>query len=134
MRTLIVDDDFISRKLMLKYLRPYCECDVAVSGDEARTAFQLAWTENKPYELIFLDIVIPGQNGLEVLKYIREYETESDISKPVIIIMISALDDQNQVRNAYKNNCDSYLIKPINHDKVLSASKDAGVTLRNFNN
>jgi two-component system, chemotaxis family, chemotaxis protein CheY len=134
LRTLIVDDDFISRKLMLKYLRSYCECDVAVSGDEAQTAFQLAWTEKAPYELIFLDIVIPGQNGLEVLKYIREYESEKDITKPVKIIMVSALDDQNQVKNAYKNDCDSYLIKPINHDKVLSASKDAGVKLRNFNN
>lgn len=119
---------------MLKYLRPYCECDVAISGDEARTAFQLAWTEMAPYELIYLDIVIPGQNGLEVLEYIRQYEAEKGISKAVKIIMISALDDQNQVKEAYKKNCDSYLIKPINHDKVLSASKDAGVTLRNLNN
>ena len=134
MRTLIVDDDFISRKLMLKYLRSYCECDVAVSGDEARTAFQLAWNEKSPYELIFLDIVIPGQNGLEVLKYIREYEVEKNVAEPVKIVMISGLDDQNQVKYAYKNNCDSYLIKPINHDKVLSASKNAGVTLRKLNN
>lgn len=134
MRTLIVDDDFISRKLMLKYLRSYCECDVAVSGDEARTAFQLAWTEKVPYELIYLDIVIPGQNGMEVLKYIREYEAENSIKTAVKIIMISALDDQNQVKDAYKNDCNSYLIKPINHDKVLSATKDAGVTLRHLNN
>ena len=39
MHALIVDDDFIGRKLMLKYLRDYCECDVAINGDEAQTAF-----------------------------------------------------------------------------------------------
>lgn len=134
MRALIVDDDFISRKLMLKYLRPYCECDVAISGDEARTAFQLAWTENTPYEVIYLDIVIPGQNGLEVLKYIREFEVGRGITETAKVIMVSGLDDQNQVKNAYQFECDSYLIKPITLDKVLSVSKDAGVKLLNLHN
>lgn len=129
MRALIVDDDFISRKLMLKFLRPYCECDVAVSGDEARTAFQLAWTENAPYDVIYLDIVIPGQNGLEVLQYIREYEVGRGITDTARIIMVSGLDDQNQVKNAYRFECDSYLIKPITLDKILTASKEAGVKL-----
>lgn len=132
MRALIVDDDFISRKLMLKFLRPYCDCDVAISGDEARTAFQLAWTEKTPYEVIYLDIVIPGQNGLEVLKYIREYEVGRGITDSCKVIMVSGLDDQNHVKNAYQFDCDSYLIKPITHDKVLSASRDAGVKLINL--
>ncbi|MDC7233817.1 MAG: response regulator [Spirochaetales bacterium] len=133
MRALIVDDDFISRKLMLKYLRAYCECDVAISGDEARTAFQLAWTEQTPYDVIYLDIVIPGQNGLEVLKYIREYEVGRGITDSAKVIMVSGLDDQNQVKNAYQFECDSYLIKPITHDKVLHASNEAGVKLVNMN-
>ncbi|MDC7238902.1 MAG: response regulator [Spirochaetales bacterium] len=127
MRVLIVDDDFISRKLMLKYLSGICECDVAVSGDEARTAFQLAWTEKTPYDVIYLDIMLPGQNGLEVLQYIREYEVGRGIKDSAKVIMVTALDNQNHVKNAYKSDCDSYLIKPINRDKLFKASEEAGV-------
>lgn len=130
MRALIVDDDFISRRLLLKFLRDYCACDVAVSGDEARTAYQLAWTENEPYDVIYLDIIIPGINGFEVLEYIRDYENKNQCPNKCKIIMVSGLDHQELVFKAYKAECDSYLIKPITIEKVLNASSDAGVNLK----
>ena len=129
MRALIVEDDLISRTLLLKILRPYFDCDVAVNGDEASTAFILAHNEKSPYEVIFLDIVIPGKNGFEVLEFIRLFEGEKSIAEPCRIIMTSALDDQNQVLSAYRKQCDSYLIKPINFDKVSEACSEAGLKM-----
>lgn len=127
MRALIVEDDFISRNLLIKVLRPYFDCDVAVSGDEATTAFVLAHNENSPYIAVFLDIVLPGKNGFEVLEFIRKYENEKQVSEASRIIMTSALDDQNQVLNAYRKQCDSYLIKPISFEKITEACKEAGL-------
>ena len=112
---------------MLKILGSYCNCDIAVSGDEARTAFQLAWTEKIPYDVIYLDIMLPGQNGMEVLQYIREYEVGRGITNSAKVIMVSALDNQNHVKNAFKSDCDSYLVKPINRDKLMKASEEAGI-------
>ncbi len=129
MRALIVEDDLISRTLLLKVLRPYCDCDVAVNGDEATTAFMLAHNENSPYAVVFLDIVIPGKNGFEVLEYIRKFEVDNGMEERSKIIMTSALDDQNQVLNAYRKQCDSYLIKPITFEKITEACGEAGMKM-----
>jgi two-component system chemotaxis response regulator CheY len=102
---------------------------VAVNGDEASTAFILAHNEKDPYEVIFLDIVIPGKNGFEVLEYIRSYEKEQHIEEASRIIITSALDDQNQVLNAYRKKCDSYLIKPISFEKITEACSEAGLKM-----
>jgi two-component system chemotaxis response regulator CheY len=50
MRTLIVEDDFTSRKLMQMILGPYGECDIAVNGEECINAFTQALDEDKPYQ------------------------------------------------------------------------------------
>lgn len=96
MRVLIVEDDFTSRLMIQKILQPYGEVHIAVDGDEALEAFQLAWQEQAPYELICLDIMLPKMDGQEVLKQIRNLESQRGIGgrDSVKIIMISALSDK----------------------------------------
>lgn len=48
MRILIVEDDFVGRKVMHKLLMEYGECDIAVDGAEAVKAFDLAWESGNP--------------------------------------------------------------------------------------
>jgi two-component system chemotaxis response regulator CheY len=71
MRILIVEDDFGSRRLMQKLVSDYGQCDVVVDGEEAVEAFRLAWEENSPYDVIFLDIMLPKMDGQEALRRIR---------------------------------------------------------------
>ena len=59
MRILIAEDDFASRKAILKFLSAYGECDVTVDGMEAIDAFMMALEEEDPYDLICLDVMIP---------------------------------------------------------------------------
>ena len=59
MKILIVDDDFTSRKILLKYLAEYGQCDVAVDGEEAVEVFKLALNEWEAYDLVCLDIMMP---------------------------------------------------------------------------
>ena len=92
MKILIVEDDFISRKLMQKFLDPYGETDVAVNGEEALDAFQMAWKEDSPYDLICLDIMMPQKDGQEVLRTIRAIETGKGLEgeKSAKILMTTA--------------------------------------------
>jgi two-component system chemotaxis response regulator CheY len=71
MRVLVVEDDFISRKLLTTLLGHYGSCDVAVDGVEAVSAFKMALAEGAPYDLICLDIMMPNMDGQEALKEIR---------------------------------------------------------------
>ena len=52
MRILIAEDDFASRKLLLKFMSEYGECDVTVDGMEAVDAYLMALDAETPYDLV----------------------------------------------------------------------------------
>lgn len=66
------EDDFVGRKVMHRLLLEHGECDVAVDGVEAIKAFDLAWRAGTPYDVMFLDIMMPNMSGHEALKIIRD--------------------------------------------------------------
>ena len=121
MKTLIVEDDFMTRFVLQKFISSYGECHFAVNGVEAVAAFTLASEEGKPYDLICLDIMMPKMDGQEALKQIRGKEKELNIhsSDEVKIVMISALDAPKDVIEAYyKGGCTSYLVKPVTKETL----------------
>jgi two-component system chemotaxis response regulator CheY len=81
-RVLIVEDDFVSRRILKEILSPYGACDVAINGEEAVKAFNLGWIEKKPYDLIFMDIMMPEVDGHEAMKRIRDMETAMGVDGP----------------------------------------------------
>ena len=129
MRTLIVEDEFTSRKLLQSLLAPYGHCDIAVDGKEAIEAFRLAWKENHPYDLICLDIMLPKMDGQEALNEIRRLEAERGIHglSRVKIIMVTALGDSENIMKAFKGQCEAYLVKPIYKEKLLKEIRPLGL-------
>lgn len=128
MRTLIVDDDTIGRRLMVKYLEPYGEIDVAGDGLEALQAFILATTENRPYDLICLDIMMPLMDGQETLRRIRQFEDKFALKERnrVKVIMTTALADRDHIMQAAVDKCSAYLVKPIEKAQLLDKLKSLG--------
>jgi two-component system chemotaxis response regulator CheY len=117
MKVLIVEDDFVSRKVMLDLLSKYGECDIASNGTEALEAFVIAMNGGAKYDLITLDIMMPEINGHEVLIKIRQIEDERALTS-TCIIMTSDLHDAKNIMTAFKNRCDGYICKPISLDKI----------------
>jgi len=131
MHVLVVEDDFISRRLLCRYLEPYGECDVAVNGNEAVGAFKQALLAGNHYELICLDIMMPGMDGQETLKRIRALEKEHAVApeQVVKVIMTSALEDHDNVMAAFSNACDGYVVKPIEKKRFLETLREIGLEL-----
>ena len=130
MRILIVEDDFVGRKVMHQLLLEYGECDVAVDGLEAVKAFDLAWQENRPYDVLFLDIMMPNMSGHEALKIIREKEKQRGVLpvNEVKVIMASALDDvKNVTQFFFQGGASAYLVKPIERRKVIEELRKLGL-------
>jgi two-component system chemotaxis response regulator CheY len=121
MKILVVEDDFGSRRMMQKLLEPYGSVDVVVDGEEAVDAFTIAWEESAPYDIVFMDIMMPKMDGHEALKRLRELEREMGVKPPseAKVIMTSVLEDPKNVIEAYYGGAaTSYLIKPIDRLKL----------------
>ena len=120
MKILIVEDDFVNRKVLQKYLSFYGDCDIAVNGKEALIAFNSAHEDTNPYDLICLDIMMPEMDGQETLKEIRRIEEEKGIYglRGVKVIMTTVLDDRENIMEAFRSQCDGYILKPIDRQKL----------------
>ena len=115
MKTLVVDDELTSRILLQNILSRYGECHVAVTGEESVEAFRLALAEAAPYDLICMDIRMPGMDGVEAVRQIRTLEAEDGVlsSNGTKIIMQTTINYPKDIVQSFHALCDAYLLKPI---------------------
>ena len=117
-RILIVDDSFYMRT-MLKNMLTDAGYDVVGEAANGQQARDMA-AETKP-DLITLDVILPDNTGLEVLKDIRQE------SPDVKIVMCSAVGQEVIVNEALESGASAYIVKPFSEDKVLEI---VGTTLQ----
>ena len=129
MKSLIVEDDFAARRLMQIYLAAHGECSVAINGVEAVNAVKLAIEENKPYDLICLDIMMPIMDGIEALTKIREVEKENGIESAdaAKVIITTAKDLSSETFGDFRTGCEAYLVKPIRKKELHNELEKMGI-------
>ena len=132
MRILIAEDDENSRLVLKRFIEKVAACDVAVDGADAIEKFDQALASQTPYNLIFLDIMMPRFSGLEVLNHIRARELESGVLglEATQIVMTTALDDEERIFDAHVSGCVNYLIKPLSRQLVLDEIEKCRVSLQ----
>lgn len=108
-KILIVDDDAQIRKLVRVNLegRGY-NVEEAVDGEDA-----IAHLKTTTFDLLILDLVMPGMSGIEVCAWVRE---RSDV--PVIVL--SAHDDEEQKVRALDAGADDFVTKPFGYEELLA--------------
>ncbi|WP_428565429.1 MAG: response regulator [Solidesulfovibrio sp. DCME] len=122
LRALIVDDDPVNSRFLLEILSPYAACDTARDGRGGLEAFGRALAKGQPYDLVFVDVMMPGMDGHQALEGMRHLEHEKGVPSlsAAKVIMISALDDSRTVYRAFfEGQALSFLAKPFTCDSVL---------------
>jgi two-component system chemotaxis response regulator CheY len=102
---------------------------MAANGKEAVSAISAALKSGDLYDAVFLDIMMPGMDGHEVLKSIREQEDKAKINpgKGLKVIMTTALADGENIFTSFREQCEGYLIKPITKENVEKMMKKLGI-------
>ncbi|MBO6067046.1 MAG: response regulator transcription factor, partial [Kiritimatiellae bacterium] len=103
---LAIEDDSAIRTVLGVALRAagFAEVRFALTGDEG-----LAMAMAHPPRLVLLDLMLPGMDGREVCRQLRQ----NDSTKTVPVIMLTALDDECDVVAGLKTGADDYITKPF---------------------
>lgn len=109
-RILVVDDDMMNLK-RTKYVLGRAQYEVALAESGAEALDQL---KREKFDLILLDIEMPGMNGMETFRRIQE------MHRHVPVIFLTASGDQDDVVNAIKMGAVNYLKKPFAPKELLN--------------
>ena len=115
-RILIVDDSFYMRT-MLKNMLTDAGYEIVGEAPNGQTALELA-KETKP-DLVTLDVILPDNTGLDVLKGIKADQPDMKV------IIVSAVGQEVIVNEALEYGALSYIVKPFSEEKVLEVVSQA---------
>ena len=119
MKILVVDDNIINRKVLVKFLEPVGLPDEAVDGALAVACFSQAIHDHQPYELVLLDIMMPVMDGIEALRAMRALEAEHEPGLRAKIVMVTALNDASFRTRAFALGCERFMTKPVKRDTLM---------------
>ena len=130
-RVLVVDDHPISRLVAAQLCSRWgMRAEEAASGEDALRMASAARTGGDPYRLICLDYMMPGMDGAETARRLRETGQCGELG----IILITSTDERGELQRMAEAGCDACLVKPLREAVLLDriqrvlGSREAGVT------
>jgi DNA-binding response OmpR family regulator len=110
MNILLLEDDFTLSSEIEKFFKSKnVKCDTMFDGNLALNMFK-----KDTYNLVILDINVPGQNGFHVCQGIRE------LDKNVPIIMLTAFGEIEDKLKAFNFGADDYIVKPFHFEELFA--------------
>ncbi len=110
LKVLIVDDNLLNQKILAKILsRSQINADFSQDGDDA-----LRKCASMHYDLIFMDVHMPGKDGFEVVKHLRKMDNTA------VILGFSADVTKEALERGIKAGMNDYLTKPIKQETLFA--------------
>lgn len=110
MKILLLEDDFtLSKEVITFFSSKLFECTPFYDGSLLVQKYKA-----DTYDLIILDINVPGKNGFEVCKAIRELDQKTPI------IMLTAFNEIEDKLTSFDNGADDYLVKPFHFEELFA--------------
>jgi len=113
LKVLLVDDDFINRKLLQTLLKKNANVTEVIEAENGSDALDKLKKESG-VNLILLDIMMPIVDGIEFLKIFR-----SDMANAHIPVIVLSTDDTRKTE-VFDNGANDFLRKPIKEDQLFS--------------
>ncbi len=95
LKALVVDDSEISRRIICRIIAEAFNYEEAENGLIGLHKYQEAVESGEPYDLVFMDVIMPEMDGKETVREIRSYEVSRGRQKtPIIMVTASEMIDE----------------------------------------
>ena len=127
LRIMIIEDMVESNRILEKMVSSLGHISCFLNAEEAEKQI----LNGIPYDLIFLDVGLPGKSGLAFLKQLREQEIKLNIPEEnsPVILMLTGDESAETVVKAFSDGADGYLTKPFNRDEISAELEKYGIHL-----
>lgn len=123
MRTLVIEDNQVNQAFLLGVMEDQGPCEAASTAEAGLELFRDALQRGEPFDVVFLDVQLPGMDGLQALETMRAEEARQGIAphRAAKAIITSALDDGHAAARAFfQGQAISYLTKPLTVGKIFN--------------
>jgi two-component system sensor histidine kinase/response regulator len=122
MKVLVVDDNATSRDIFREMLESFSfEVTLAASGPEGLSELEKA-SESQPFELVIMDWQMPGMDGIEASRRIKNHR---GLSKIPPIVMVTAYGREEVMQQAEELGLEGFLLKPVSPSMLFDAIMQA---------
>jgi CheY-like chemotaxis protein len=127
-RALIAEDDFATRWRMKRLIEPYICCDIAVNSSEVLLAFEISQDDGTPYDIMLIDVDLPGNTPAEIIADIRKREANRNIVRldQIKFVAISRHDTSSRALSEILSQCEGHITRPINKGDFLGQLHSMG--------
>lgn len=128
MRALIAEDDETCAMVLASMLKAYGTTVIVADGEAVIREFTSELLKQQPYDLVCLDIMMPGVDGQACLRCLRAIEHAFGRlgSTGTRILMTTSLNTRDNIMSAFRNQCEGYLVKPLDRAKLASQLSSLG--------
>lgn len=115
--TLIVDDNATNRTILEYQTAGWLmKADSVSSGEEALARLRECAANNNPYEIALLDYMMPGMDGMELARLIKQDATIAN----TLLVMLTSVGRMGEAEKAKRSGIDNYLTKPVRQSTLYN--------------
>jgi len=115
LKILLIEDNLLNQKVVIFNLKKF-NYDITAIADGKEALEEVKKTR---YDLILMDIMLPGLNGYEITEEIRKFEKKNKIETPVPIIALTANTYDNDREKCFSAGMNEYLAKPFSSEQLV---------------
>ena len=116
-RVLVVDDDASIRQLVSTVLDVERGWEVETAEDGESALARLDDADQPSPDVVVLDVMMPGMDGFEVLRWLRSHEWLYDTP---VVMLTARFQPEDQV-SGWRSGCDGYVTKPFENEQLVEA-------------
>lgn len=119
MRFLVIDDEPIARLQLRLLLESRGRVDEAPDAIAGLQRIRDAIADNDPFDLVCIDLSMPGPSGIDAIKMVKDVDQKLRLGKHTNVVVVTASDDQKDMRAALHQHVDGYLLKPVTPGQIV---------------